>query len=145
MIGLLIASSSSSCCCAQIDHHTPSPEDLAAEEVEAPPSSRDPNSDPNSDTNGTAALAAPAARALLCHAEADPFVPKAQLEGALAQLSAIGSPWELALYGPATGAKHGFTNPAQALNDNPAFGYDATVARHAWEAARLLLVESLGA
>ena len=30
------------------------------------------------------------------------------------------------------GVLHGFTNPAQALNENPAFGYDAAAAKDAW-------------
>jgi dienelactone hydrolase len=82
-----------------------------------------------------------AARALLSHAEADPFVPRAQLDACLAVLNERGCRFELQIFGSAGGAKHAFTNPAQALNENPSFGYDARADRAAWAAAKELLAE----
>ena len=69
----------------------------------------------------------------------DPFVP--DLDGAVAALAAAGVPYETHVYG---GAKHGFTNPAQALNDNAAFAYDDKAATGAWALAEQALVAALG-
>jgi dienelactone hydrolase len=83
------------------------------------------------------------ARALICHADADPFTRKPMLEALLAQLTALGSVWELQLFGEAHGARHGFTNPAQSLNTNPAFSYDDRAARHSWTTAKEFLSDAL--
>lgn len=40
-------------------------------------------------------------------------------------------------------AKHGFTNPAQEFNPNPAFAYDAEAASKAWKQAVALLRRTL--
>eukprot|EP01049_Picozoa_sp_SAG25_P008224 SAG25_NODE_725_length_5716_cov_7.434752_3_plen_67_part_00 len=58
-------------------------------------------------------------------------------------LSRRGRPWELQVFGSGTGARHSFTNPAQALNPNPSFGYDARADRASWAAAKVLLSEVL--
>jgi dienelactone hydrolase len=53
------------------------------------------------------------------------------------------------LYGHTTSllqleARHGFTNPAQVHNDNPAFGYHAASAQKAWRQALALLARTIG-
>ena len=80
------------------------------------------------------------AHVLLCHGDADPFVSAADLESCLAQLREMNARWSLACFG---GVKHAFTNPAQALNPNPNFGYDAHAANRSWDAARALLCKEL--
>ena len=79
------------------------------------------------------------ARALICHADQDPFVPPEALNACLAQLRSIRCDWQLLCFGG--GTLHGFTNPAQALNPKAEFAYDARAARAAWEAARQFLEE----
>lgn len=76
-------------------------------------------------------------RALLCHAQDDPFVPPAAVQACIAQLGGLGVRWDLHSYGG--GALHGFTNPAQALNEKPQFGYDAHAAGASWAAAMYFL------
>ena len=75
---------------------------------------------------------------LLCHGLADPFVPA--FDAAVAALVERGLPTFASCF---PFAKHGFTNPAQALNSADAFAYDAVAAEAAWrraeeELARLL-------
>jgi dienelactone hydrolase len=73
---------------------------------------------------------------LLCHGTEDPFVSDQSLERALATLTVnrhIVSLLQL------SGAKHGFTNPAQDFNDNPAFAFDAVSADKAWRQTMALL------
>ena len=41
------------------------------------------------------------------------------------------------------GAKHGFSNPAQDLNENPAFGYHQEAATKSWDATLQLLEKQL--
>ena len=80
-----------------------------------------------------------AAGVLLCHGDADPFVPRESVAACVAQLRAVGSGgWQLHTYG---GAPHAFTNPAQALNERDGFGYDATAAAESWRAATAFLAE----
>ena len=74
--------------------------------------------------------------ALLCHADADPFVAKEALHDCLSALNARGCKWELQTFGPGGGAKHGFTNPAQVLNEKPQFGYDMRAERASWLTAK---------
>ncbi len=81
------------------------------------------------------------ARVLLCHADADPFVPPDALSACLGQLRELGAKWQLVSFGG--GTLHGFTNPAQALNEKPQFAYDAHAARASWAAAKEFLEEAL--
>ena len=83
----------------------------------------------------------PTPRALIATAAADPFVPRDALEDCLRVLDTRGCRWELQTFGSAGGAKHAFTNPAQALNENPSFGYDARADRASWAAARDFLAD----
>ena len=81
------------------------------------------------------------ARALICHADNDPFVSPEDLAALLGQLRAAGCRWELQMFGGSV--LHGFTNPAQALNDKPQFDYDEHSATAAWAAARVFLGDVL--
>ena len=67
---------------------------------------------------------------LLCHGLADPFVPA--FEATVAALVERGLPTFASCF---PFAKHGFTNPAQALNSADAFAYDAVSAEAAWKRA----------
>ena len=78
---------------------------------------------------------------LLCHAEADPFVPPDAFDACTAQLKALGAGWSALVFGG--GAMHSFTNPAQNLNPASEFGYDQHAARASWVAAKDLLRETL--
>ena len=81
------------------------------------------------------------ARALLCHAQADPFVPSEAMNACLSQLSKAGCKWDLQMFGG--GVVHAFTNPAQGLNEKPQFNYDEHAARASWQAAKVFLHEAL--
>jgi dienelactone hydrolase len=88
---------------------------------------------------GTAADdAAIRAKLLLCHGEADPVVPAAQIQAFVAGLSAAGVDWQLHLYG---GVGHSFTNPEIDAWALPGFAYDAAADARAWAALRQLLGE----
>jgi dienelactone hydrolase len=73
---------------------------------------------------------------LVCHGLQDPFVSNESLERALATLTVTGHIVSLLQL---KGAKHGFTNPAQDFNDNPAFAFDANSANIAWRQTMALL------
>jgi dienelactone hydrolase len=73
---------------------------------------------------------------LICHGLQDPFVSDQSLERALATLTVTGHIVSLLQL---QGAKHGFTNPAQDFNDNPAFAFDANSANKAWRQTMALL------
>ena len=62
---------------------------------------------------GAEAVAAPpiTARALLCHAEADPFVPRDGVDACLAALGERGCRWELQAFGAAGGARQRTSPP----------------------------------
>lgn len=76
---------------------------------------------------------------LICHGTADPFVPSENVERALATLQAHRFRTSLLQLS----AKHGFTNPAQHFNDNPAFAFDSEAAAKAWRQAVNLVREKL--
>ena len=80
------------------------------------------------------------AAVLLCHGDADPFTPPVALDACVAQLRAHCAQWQLNTYG---GAPHAWTNPAQRLNSNPAFGYDRVAAEASWRATTAFLAEVL--
>jgi dienelactone hydrolase len=68
---------------------------------------------------------------LICHGTDDPFVSTNLLENALATFQAHRCRTSL-LQLP---AKHGFSNPAQDYNPNPAFQYNAEAATKSWKQA----------
>ncbi|CAE8694860.1 unnamed protein product [Polarella glacialis] len=82
--------------------------------------------------------AATAPRVLICHGDADPFVSPESRAACESQLRSSGARWDMMVFG---GVRHGFTNPAQLLNDNPAFGFDPRAAEVSWAAAETLLLD----
>jgi dienelactone hydrolase len=87
-----------------------------------------------------AATTAALAEVLICHGTEDPFVSSTALEQALATLQARRYRTSL-LQLP---ARHGFTNPAQDFNENPAFAFAPEAAAKAWKQATNLLQRTLG-
>ncbi|CAK9019965.1 unnamed protein product [Durusdinium trenchii] len=81
-----------------------------------------------------------APRVLICHGDADPFISAASRAACEAQLRGANARWDMLVLG---GVRHGFTNPAQALNPNPSFGYCPRAAAVSWRAAEELLAEML--
>jgi dienelactone hydrolase len=72
----------------------------------------------------------------------DPFVSQVHLDTAKKRLEAIGHTFKIFQMAE---AKHGFSNPAQAWNDNPAFSYTESAAKKGWEETIALLHRRLGA
>jgi dienelactone hydrolase len=77
---------------------------------------------------------------LICNGEDDPFVCQQDLEEAKHYFEAAGCRVEIMAL---TGARHGFTNPAQAYNDHESFDYNLFAAEKSWERALLLLKRHL--
>ncbi|CAE7668397.1 unnamed protein product, partial [Symbiodinium pilosum] len=81
-----------------------------------------------------------APRVLVCHGDADPFVSAGGRASFEEQMRAANARWDMMVFG---GVKHGFTNPAQDLNPNPAFGYSHRAATRSWKAMEDLFAETL--
>ena len=79
------------------------------------------------------------AEVLICHGVNDPFVDDAQVQVAVATFQDLRHRLSLLQLQ----AKHGFTNPAQAYNDNPAFAYSQEAADKAWRQTLALLQRNL--
>ena len=79
------------------------------------------------------------AKVLLCHGEADPVVPAAQVKAFAEGLSAGGVDWQLHLYG---GVGHSFTNREIDAWALPGFAYDARADARAWVALAQLFSEA---
>jgi len=77
---------------------------------------------------------------LICHGTQDPFVPDQALERALETFTKHRQTVSLLQL---KGAKHGFTNPAQDFNDNPAFAFSKEAADKAWRQTNALLQRTL--
>jgi dienelactone hydrolase len=77
---------------------------------------------------------------LICHGTEDPFVPPEDLGQALETLQYFCHTTSLLQL---KGAKHGFSNPAQDFNDNPAFGFHQEAAAKAWRQGLALLKRRL--
>ena len=75
---------------------------------------------------------------LILHGDDDPFVP--ELDATIEAFKAKNISWEKHVF---SGARHGFTNPGQALNDQDAFDYDERAANAAWILAEQHLVATL--
>ena len=78
---------------------------------------------------------------LICTGEEDPFVPTEDVTTAQQMFERLGHNVTVLSY---EGTKHGFTNPAQACNTNPAFDYNDKSCNLAWNAMLTLLNEALG-
>jgi dienelactone hydrolase len=77
---------------------------------------------------------------LICHGTEDPFVPAEALGRALETLQYFRHTTSLLQL---KGAKHGFSNPAQDFNDNPAFGFNQEASVKAWRQTLALLKRRL--
>jgi dienelactone hydrolase len=82
------------------------------------------------------AVSSMSAEVLVCNGVEDPFVSSQTLENALTTFQQYGHRLSLLQL---KGAKHGFTNPAQDFNDNPAFAFHAESAHKSWHQATALL------
>ena len=82
------------------------------------------------------------ARMLICDGDLDPFNDDTRRHEMVQQLRAACADFELVSY---SRAKHGFTCPAQRLNQAEGFAYDASAAARSWEAARTFLTEAFEA
>ena len=78
-------------------------------------------------------------RILVCHGDADPFVPREQVAAFQQEMDAVGANWHLHVY---ANVKHGFTDPEADSHGLPMLGYDASADRQSW-AALLGLWEEL--
>eukprot|EP00929_Paragymnodinium_shiwhaense_P099232 TRINITY_DN60817_c0_g1_i1.p1 TRINITY_DN60817_c0_g1~~TRINITY_DN60817_c0_g1_i1.p1 ORF type:complete len:153 (-),score=17.69 TRINITY_DN60817_c0_g1_i1:5-397(-) len=86
------------------------------------------------------ALGRDAPRVLICHGDSDPVIDSKSRARCEEQLRESGARWDMLVFG---GVRHGFTNPAQALNPNAAFGYDRRAASLSWAAMKSLFDEVL--
>lgn len=89
-------------------------------------------------TDCPAEAGAISARILVCHGDADPMVPRAQVLKFWEEMDAAGANWHFHSY---AGVKHGFTNPGP--TSNPATAYDASADRQSWAAMLELFDEVL--
>lgn len=80
------------------------------------------------------------ARILVCHGDADPMVPRAQVLAFWEEMDVAGANWHFHGY---SGVKHGFTDPASDTRGLPAIAYDASADRQSWTALMSLLDEVL--
>ncbi|BBC73084.1 dienelactone hydrolase [Altererythrobacter sp. B11] len=77
-------------------------------------------------------------RILICHGDADPLVPRAQVLAFWEEMDAASGNWHFHAY---SGVKHGFCNPD--ANPNPATAYDPSADRQSWAAMLELFDEVL--
>lgn len=92
------------------------------------------------DTQSPAAPGAIRARILVCHGDADPMVPRAQVLRFWEEMDEAGADWHFHAY---AGVKHGFTNPHPVAN--PATAYNASADRQSWAAMLAFFDEALAA
>lgn len=90
------------------------------------------------DTAQPAAPGAVKARILVCHGDADPLVPRAQVTAFWEEMDAAGANWHFHAY---SGVRHGFTDPGSDARGLPAIGYDASADRQSWAALTGLFAE----
>ena len=81
------------------------------------------------------------ARLLVCHGDADPLVPRAQVLGFWDEMDQAGADWHFHAY---SGVRHGFTDPASDARGMDAVKYDASADRQSWAATMSLLDELFG-
>ena len=91
------------------------------------------------DTDMPAEPGAVSARILVCHGDADPMVPRAQVVKFWEEMDHAGADWHFHSYAQ---VKHGFANTDP--NPNPATGYNASADRQSWSAMHALFDEVLG-
>jgi len=79
-------------------------------------------------------------RILVCHGDADPMVPRAQVMAFWEEMDAVCANWHFHAY---SGVKHGFTDPASDARGIPAIAYDASADRQSWAALMAMMDEVL--
>jgi dienelactone hydrolase len=77
---------------------------------------------------------------LVCNGQADPFVSSDDLATTKMMITEKGYKVTIIQY---NGAKHGFSNPAQAYNENDAFDYNEAAATASWTSTMRLLERQL--
>jgi dienelactone hydrolase len=93
--------------------------------------------DEDDDDNGSQTVTATKkTEILICRGTEDPFCSDESIERALQTLTHNRNIVSLLQL---QGSKHGFTNPAQDFNENPAFGFDQVSADKAWRQTMALL------
>lgn len=80
------------------------------------------------------------ARILVCHGDADKFVPRSQVVAFWEEMDAVGADWHFHSY---AGVDHGFTNPRM-LDGSPNPAYNASADRQSWSAMHAFFDEVLG-
>ena len=80
------------------------------------------------------------ARLLVCHGDADPLVPRAQVLAFWEEMDRAGANWHFHSY---SGVKHGFTDPGSDARGMAAVGYDQSADRQSWCATLALFDEIL--
>ena len=96
--------------------------------------------EPMDSNTETPTRAPPERELLICTGKSDPFVAPDDLEFARATMGEQNYAVRILEF---DGAKHGFTNPAQDFNTNPAFQYNEHAATQSWEATMELLRRKL--
>ncbi len=71
------------------------------------------------------------ARVLVCHGDADPMVPRAQVIAFWEEMDAAGADWHFHSY---SGVRHGFTDPGSDARGFDAVRYDPSADRQSWAA-----------
>ena len=93
------------------------------------------------DTQKPAQPGAVKSRILVCHGDADPIVPRAQVLAFWEEMDAAGANWHFHSY---SGVRHGFTDPGSDARGLPAIAYDASADRQSWAAMLGLFDEVFG-
>lgn len=93
------------------------------------------------DTQLVALPGAIKARILVCHGDADPMVPRAQVTAFREEMDATGADWHFHSY---SGVRHGFTDPASDARRLDAVKYNASADRQSWAAMLSLFDEVFG-
>lgn len=75
---------------------------------------------------------------LVCHGAVDPFVPKAELDGFLAEMNESGADYQFVAY---SGAVHSFTQKEAGHEPEKGFAYHALADRRSWQAMKTFLAE----
>ena len=78
------------------------------------------------------------AKVLILHGDADPFVPRKDVDAVLDELRSAKVDWQMITYG---GAVHAFTNPAAGNDPGKGAAYDANADRRSWLAMQEFLDE----
>eukprot|EP00956_Cyclotella_meneghiniana_P043109 scaffold253082_cov89-Cyclotella_meneghiniana.AAC.1 len=77
---------------------------------------------------------------LICTGKNDPFATSNDIDKAKIMFENLGYQVTIEVY---EDTKHGFTNPAQAFNTNPAFDFNETSCSSSWDSMLSLLKDKL--